>query len=411
MADIPIQLRYSTTLAQIPTTAPSGPGQLVIGEVAFNIAAAGATKMWVGDNVAGNNRLLLSTDDADTPVLTNRYLKISGNQTLTGPLMSTGTPGASDGSWLVNKDYVDQAIISGQQRLGAYDAFTNTPPLNPPTPTPSNGQYREVNVAGTAPTSPAIPGILGGTQLNPGSRLVWNTTLPGFELIPGGGITQGDADLRYVMLAGSTMAAGASITFPVGYTPTTNQVVTLGNVTTQLGSYLPLIGGTLTGPVFINHNAATPPVIGLAELRLRGDNNEATRLVIEAYNDNPAIAFRRSGGTGALPAFPGNNENLGAVSFGSEVVNPDPSVFGARIRAITGEQWSAANQGCHITFDCTANGTATRTLNVVDITADGIAVQGRATLTVGPRTTGGDNDVVRKQDVDASITRISGGTY
>lgn len=221
MADEIIQIRRTAT--PNPPTIPSADGvtqHLLAGEPSFAIAAANLTKMWIGDG-AGGNRLLLSTADADAPLFTAHYLKLSGGN-MAGEIHYTGTP--STGSSLVNRTWVEQAISSGQLYQGTWNAQTNTPPLNPPVPAPSHGFFWIVNVAGPAPSG--MNGITAGTTMNVGTRVEWNGNLTMWETVPGGGITLQEADARYVQLGGSNMTGPLILSGPLNAMSVANQAVT-----------------------------------------------------------------------------------------------------------------------------------------------------------------------------------------
>lgn len=239
---VPIQLYHTTTAANVPT--------LLLAEPAVTVAAANVTKLWAGDGTTA--RLLLSNVATDTPLGTVLYARLAG-AALTGDYTTNQTTFTNTS--LVTKQYVDDAVASGQMFIGVYDAATNDPDLHTATGTfPTvNGSYYLVNVGGT--TTALIPGIPIGTTLNPGDSLIWNATLSEFEIVPGGGMTQGQADARFLQLAGGTMnntPTPAVITMGAGYTPTANsqQVATMNALASATANFITTVhtdGTSMTG--------------------------------------------------------------------------------------------------------------------------------------------------------------------
>ena len=124
------------------------------------------------------------------------------------PTSQTGANDAAARSWVQNE------IAAGQLFIGGWDVSTNTPDLlveaaGPPL----QGAYWQVTVSGTVPAG--LPGnIAPGTTLNVGDQVRWNNNLlpaAGFERFPAGGMTQGEADLRYLQLvAGGTVTGNTT---------------------------------------------------------------------------------------------------------------------------------------------------------------------------------------------------------
>lgn len=231
-----------------PATVPV----LLEGEPAVTIAPA-ATKFWLGDGTAA--RLLLSTDDGDAPLATAAYLKRNGGA-LTGAVTTNQTTFANTA--LVTKQYVDDTVAAGQMLQGNWDVPGNDPDLS--AVSPSNGFYWIVSVAGTSPAF-LSPGITTGTMLNIGDHIRWNGTSSEWERTPAGGMTQAEADARYLQLAGGTMAntpTPAVITMGAGYTPTasTQQVATMNALAAATTGMLTAVvtDGSLTG----NGTSGTP---------------------------------------------------------------------------------------------------------------------------------------------------------
>lgn len=219
----PIQIRRTTSMAATPTSADGTTAHLLAGEPAVAIGAANATKMWVGDGTG--NRLVLSTASADNPLFTQGYLLLTGG-TVSGAVSWIGPP--VNDEHLANKEYVDQTVAAGQLYQGTYDASTNTPDLSATANQPDvNGGFFIVSVAGTIPIT--VPGFSVPTPVNVGDHIIWNDSTNTFSVVAAGGMSQADADLRYLQLAGGTMATNAVITMGSGYIPTANtqQVATM----------------------------------------------------------------------------------------------------------------------------------------------------------------------------------------
>lgn len=256
----PIQFRRAVTMT--PTALVSADGvtaHLLPGEPAVALAPANATKMWIGD--AAGNRVVLSTIATDNPLFTQGYLLLTGG-TVSGAINWVGPP--VNDEHLANKEYVDQAVASGQLYQGTYDASSNTPDLSLPANQPDvHGGFFIVSVAGTIPAT--VPGFAVATPVNIGDHIIWNDTLGEFSVIPAGGMSQGDADLRYLQLAGGTMATNAVITMGTGYTPTANtqQVATMNALASAISGIMTAVevdGVTIGGDGTATVTATTGPL-------------------------------------------------------------------------------------------------------------------------------------------------------
>jgi hypothetical protein len=207
----PLQLRRTTSATTTPNS-QSGAAVLAAGEPAVALATT-VTKLWVGDGTA--NRLLLSTDPTDNPIMLAAFLPLAGG-TITGAIVWTGPPTLD--THLVNKEYVDDLVAGLQVFSGAWDVAANDPDLT--VVTPVNGQYWIASTGGLAPAG--VPGI-GGQQVNPGDMVV-------FQIIPGGGMTLAEADARYVQLGGSTMTGVLLLSASPGTGSNVLQAATKGYV-------------------------------------------------------------------------------------------------------------------------------------------------------------------------------------
>jgi len=168
------------------------------------------------------------------------------------------------------------------------------------------------------------------------------------------------------------------------------------------GQYLPLSGGTTTGPIthqnagvlignagsppgqgglVLNANAAAPAAAGVANLRVLAADNGYTIAALESYGSGASIfATRQGGGTAAAPAAVGNGYGLGAYAgYGY-----DGTGFGegGRLAFQTTQAWTGAAHGSQLTVFAIPNGSTTDKF-IAGLSADtGCQFQG---------TTGNDN--------------------
>lgn len=109
MANEPIQLRRTVNPHPLVLESADGTtvGRLREGEPAIAIAPSNVTKLWVGDGTA--NRLLLSTDLTDAPLLTAGYAPLA-SPTLTGvPIAPTPVVGTNT-TQLATTAFVQAAV-------------------------------------------------------------------------------------------------------------------------------------------------------------------------------------------------------------------------------------------------------------------------------------------------------------
>lgn len=416
MADIPIQLRYSTTLGSVPSSADGTTAHLLIGEPAVTIAAAG-TKVWVGE--AASNRMLLSTVDSDTPVFA--YLKLTGgtihnpagdtivnlrapagqattlgfprdgsatnwdigvglvgnfrirdtlgtppirlditstglveiarsltvggtplvdqgqgtvnatayylNNTnlqagfaLTGPITTTATtPAAND---LVNKSYVDQAVAAGGAFQSGWNPTTNTP--NVIAATKANG-YFWIAEAGQVPGGTNIPGIPDGTMFNDGDQIIWQAGTGTFLKIPAGGITQSDADNRYLRLIGGTLEApGANTLLTLRADSATYESLLLFPRTGSTTNWD--IGVGTAGNFRIRDSLGTPPI--RLDINAAGQVHVAQNFIADGYATVGAGAAAPTAPTGGMLAGDFNAKRIFADGVAVGAVHVDDVTIG-----------------------------------------------------------------------------------
>jgi hypothetical protein len=96
---------------------------------------------------------------------------------------------------------------------GIWEVGNNTPPLNPPTPPPVNGDRwlcvtADPNVPETAPAN--MPGV-GGTLIHNGSYVIWDAGVPQWGLLAAGSLSKAEADTLYLSLQGGTLSGPLTI--------------------------------------------------------------------------------------------------------------------------------------------------------------------------------------------------------
>lgn len=163
-----------------------------------------------------------------------------------------GTPPGDDDA--TPKKYVDDAIAATALYQGTWVVATNTPDLTQ-TALQHNG-WAWVAIT-TDPhtleaTTVALPGVPIGTMVGNGDRIVWSTGDAAFALIRSPGLTQTEADARFVQLAGSTMTGALTLSGNTAAAPAGNlQPVPLQQMNTALGNYVLKAGDTMTGSLAI----------------------------------------------------------------------------------------------------------------------------------------------------------------
>jgi hypothetical protein len=106
----------------------------------------------------------------------------------------------------VNKAYVDNAISGLQAYLGTWQVADNIPDLTLTAGLPDGGYYIATTDNPADPEfAPAnIPGI-GGQSIQNGSLIVWNAKLAIWQVVVSGQLTRNQADALYLPLIGGTL--------------------------------------------------------------------------------------------------------------------------------------------------------------------------------------------------------------
>lgn len=196
-----------------------------------------------------NGTAAVNQDYADTK------LALAGG-TMTGPLvLAAGAPG-TDAAAAASKAYVDTAIANAGLYQGTWQVATNVPDLI--TAAPLNGytwiaETVDPMVPETAPAG--IPGI-GGDLISNNDLVIWNTALAIYEHVAAGGMTQPEADARYLQLAGGVMTGPINMSGrPITGLSTPTQPGDAANKFYIDNAALLLTGGTLTGPLVLEAGA------------------------------------------------------------------------------------------------------------------------------------------------------------
>lgn len=225
-------------------------------------------------------------------LIVNAGIDVDGDVRITGDTLLGRDPIAPLGA--ATKLYVDVSIATLALYQGVWEVALNTPDLN--TVPKLNGYMYlastvDPQVDETAP--PGIPGI-GGTSIPNSSQIIWNEALGIWQVVVSGSLTKMLADTLYLSLDGGTlngdlivnngglMINGGNFGMAGGTMVITNggelildhdpiqafDAATKQYVDTQNALYLPLTGGTLTGPgdLTVNGNVRINGNIGLTVL-------------------------------------------------------------------------------------------------------------------------------------------------
>jgi len=274
-------------------------------------------RIWFGvkPEVDPTGRLLIYEQDynwdADAPAdgaaygrLGNHWAKVlplAGGQ-MTGALHLYASPLADDEA--ANKAYVDQQITLVRTYLGIWVVASNTPALGSQVPL-NNGDYffAETATPGVEMTVPVGVPDIAGQQINSGDIVIYNGT--NWEILRSAGITQADADARYVRTAGSgtTPMTGLlllsgpaqSANNPVTYQQMSDAISTLqGGISIQ--AYLQTSGGTMTGPLVLAGYADTAANGGMQAVPYAQLESIVSQLEMAAFPEpaNDTFAYVRS---------------------------------------------------------------------------------------------------------------------
>jgi hypothetical protein len=153
-----------------------------------------------------------------------------------------------------------------------------------------------------------------------------------------------------------------------------------------LGGAVPLAGGTMSGTLGVNLNAANllPTSLGLPLIHAAGADATPALLVLDAYTTGtgaPTVNFRAAAGTGLNPATvsPTVAANLGALRFygyDSTTGSFESAGAAAVFRAIVNGPWSSTSHPTRFEFLTTAAGSTSPSAPFSMILAQGLVVGG-----------------------------------
>jgi hypothetical protein len=136
-----------------------------------------------------------------------------------------------------------------------------------------------------------------------------------------------------------------------------------------LSGAVPLTGGTMSGTLGVNLNAANlaPTTLGMPLIHTAGADNTPALVVLDAYTNSvgaPSVNFRTAAGSGVNPATvsPTVAANLGALRFyGYDATTGSFESAGAAavFRAIVNGPWSSTSHPTRFEFGTTAPGSVT----------------------------------------------------
>jgi hypothetical protein len=185
--------------------------------------------------------------------------------------------------------------------------------------------------------------------------------------------------------------------------------------TAQIGSYLPLAGGTVTGPITANFNAAPPAAYSGAAIlgQYSGANGVGSALVIDGYGaGSVGLSMRRAGGTGASPSATPNGSNL-FVLFGGGYGATGWFNGSGQMGCAATEAWSDTAQGSKWLLAATLTGTTTLSVVADFNPSAGVALRGAPTNSaavagfIGEYLTNNTNTVAMTSGVAITITSLS----
>jgi len=206
--------------------AAGAPATLALGELAYNDN---------GDTLdAGNGTAVRRLVGAD------RQLEIAGAQNITGT--KTFTTGAlilnpalqTTVNHAATRQYVDDQIAAGQLFRGLWNPVTNTPDISAGGTV--HGEYWTASASGVI--NVAVP-VIGGQSVSTGDNIIWIAPPGEWEILGAGGMTQAEADARFLQLAGGTLTGnliGTTATFGGAVTMTTPLAVTSGGTGVTTGA-------------------------------------------------------------------------------------------------------------------------------------------------------------------------------
>jgi hypothetical protein len=163
--------------------------------------------------------------------------------TMTGPLILSGNPTIANGA--ANKAYVDASVAQDIIWQGTYVPATNTPDLTLAANKQPGWAWTVSNTTDPTNTTVALPGIPLGTPTYTGDLIRYSGSSNQYYIIAGGGITQPEADARYLQLTGGILTGSLTLS---GNATASLQPVTLQQLqatTAGPGTANPLMNGTV----------------------------------------------------------------------------------------------------------------------------------------------------------------------
>ena len=136
-----------------------------------------------------------------------------------------------------------------------------------------------------------------------------------------------------------------------------------GKLSDETGTGLAVfnIAPSITAPLTVKSQAGIAAPLTNTNLHISGSDTTVNRVMIEGYNGNPFLSFRRSGGTQGSPSASVSGTTLGELSFFGYGFDNYPSASSAAISAVASETWTNSAQGSYLRFRTSATGAATIT--------------------------------------------------
>ena len=151
-------------------------------------------------------------------------------------------------------------------------------------------------------------------------------------------------------------------------------------VTTALGLYLPLVGGTLAGPgnltvsgnlgvgttahdsklvVSLNLSSSPGTLSANTNVHIIGANTSNSRFLMDSFGGQVAIQGRRANGTAASPSGLVTDDVIGTLGFTGYGATDYVSASKVFISAYASEDWTDTTCGTHLTISTTNNTSST----------------------------------------------------
>src|SRR5215831_12150392 len=134
-----------------------------------------------------------------------------------------------------------------------------------------------------------------------------------------------------------------------------SQWVISNNNTAGAGTYLPLTGGTLTGPIIIG----TPQPASTSQISVAGADSTSSQITVSAYGTGiqPFFTARRGRGTSAAPTAVQTADVLGTFAVNGWAATAN--AFGGQLNYYARENWTATANGSALQIQTVGVGTTT----------------------------------------------------